>query len=197
MKVYLRDRITAGIGIGVLTVLVGMSYYYSIRTEIAANQAFIDRDAPDFIAHNIAVTEFNPDGSAERRLFAEYAEHYADGRMSSIKPRMVTLSAEEPQVRATADTGQSMDGGETFTFNGNVLVTRAGNLTDPPMRFSTPFATVYPDTSRLETTAPVVLEHGADITTGIGITLDNVDRTVNIHTNVKSIFAPRRDNSGN
>lgn len=194
MKVYLRDRITAGIGAGVLLVLVASSYYYSIRTEIDANQAFIDRDAPDFIAHNISVTEFTKDGSADRRVFAEYAEHYADGRMSSIKPRMVTLSADKPQVRATADTGQSMDGGETFTFSGNVLVTRAGDINEPPMRFSTPFATVYPDTSRLETSAPVVLERGADITTGIGITLDNVDRTVNIHTNVKSIFAPRRDN---
>ena len=194
MKVYLRDRITAGVGAGVLLVLVASSYYYSIRTEIEANQAFIDRDAPDFIAHNISVTECKDDGSADRRLFAEYAEHYTDGRMSSIKPRMVTLSADKPQVRATADSGQSMDGGETFTFNGNVLVTRAGDINNAPMRFTTPFATVYPDTSRLETSAPVVLEHGADITTGIGITLDNVDRTVNIHTNVKSIFAPRRSN---
>ena len=125
MKVYLRDRITAGVSAGVLLVLVASSYYYSIRTEIEANQAFIDRDAPDFIAHNISVTEFKDDGSADRRLFAEYTEHYADGRMSSIKPRMVTLSADKPQVRATSDSGQSMDGGETFTFNGNVLVTRA------------------------------------------------------------------------
>ena len=75
MKVYLRDRITAGIGAGVLLVLVASSYYYSIRTEIDANQAFIDRDAPDFIAHNISVTEFTKDGSADRRVFAEYAEH--------------------------------------------------------------------------------------------------------------------------
>ncbi len=194
MKVYLRDRITAGFGIGVLVVLVAVSYYYSIRAEIEANQAFIDRDSPDFIARNVSVTEFNPDGTANRRLFAEYAEHFADGRMSSIKPRMVTLSVDEPQVRATADTGQSMDDGETFLFNGNVVVTRAGDLKDPPMRFTTPHATVYPDKSVLESDAPVVLEHGEDVTTGIGITLDNVDRTVNIHTNVKSIFAPRRDN---
>ena len=194
MKVYLRDRITAGFGIGVLVVVVAVSYYYSIRAEIEANQAFIDRDSPDFIARNVSVTEFNPDGTANRRLFAEYAEHFADGRMSSIKPRMVTLSVDEPQVRATADTGKSMDDGETFLFNGNVVVTRAGDLKDPPMRFTTPHATVYPDTSVLESDAPVVLEHGEDVTTGIGITLDNVDRTVNIHTNVKSIFAPRRDN---
>ena len=73
MKVYLRDRITAGFGIGVLVVLVAVSYYYSIRAEIEANQAFIDRDSPDFIARNVSVTEFNPDGTANRRLFAEYA----------------------------------------------------------------------------------------------------------------------------
>ena len=35
--------------------------------------------------------------------------------------------------------------------------------------------------------------NGADVTTGIGMTFDNVERTVNIHSNVKSSFSPRNE----
>ena len=113
MKVYLRDRITAGLGIGVLAAVAAMSYYYSIHAETEALRAEISRESPDFTSTNIALTQFKPDGTAERRIFAAYAEHYEDGRMMSIKPRLVTLSVDEPQVKARADTGISMDAGET------------------------------------------------------------------------------------
>ena len=127
MKVYLRDRITAGLGVSVLAVLAAMSYYYSIHTETEALRAEIIRESPDFTSTNIALTQFKADGTAERRIFADYAEHYEDGRMTSLRPRLVTLSVDKPQVKASADTGISSDAGETVHFTGNVIVTRAGD----------------------------------------------------------------------
>ena len=185
MKVYLRDRITAGLGIGVLAVVAAMSYYYSIHTETEALRAEIIRESPDFTSTNIALTQFKADGTAERRIFADYAEHYEDGRMTSLRPRLVTLSS--------ADTGISSDAGETVHFTGNVVVTRAGDRENAPMRFETEQLTVFPDTEIFETGAPVKLVNGADVTTGIGMTFDNVERTVNIHSNVKSSFSPRNE----
>ena len=88
MKVYLRDRITAGLGVSVLAVLAAMSYYYSIHTETEALRAEIIRESPDFTSTNIALTQFKADGTAERRIFADYAEHYEDGRMTSLRPRL-------------------------------------------------------------------------------------------------------------
>ena len=186
MKVYLRDRITAGLGVSVLAVLAAMSYYYSIHTETEALRAEIIRESPDF-------TQFKADGTAERRIFADYAEHYEDGRMTSLRPRLVTLSVDKPQVKASADTGISSDAGETVHFTGNVIVTRAGDRENAPMRFETEQLTVFPDTEIFETGAPVKLVNGADVTTGIGMTFDNVERTVNIHSNVKSSFSPRNE----
>lgn len=191
MKVHLRDRITAGLGIGVLAAVAALSYYYSIHSETEALRAEIFRESPDFTSTNIALTQFKPDGTAERRIFADYAEHYEDGRMTSIRPRLVTLSVDEPQVKASADTGISTDSGETVNFTGNVVVTRAGDHENAPMRFETEQLTVFPDTEIFETDAPVKLVNGADVTTGIGMTFDNVERTVKIHSNVKSSFAPR------
>ncbi len=193
MKVYLRDRITAGLGIGVLAAVAAMSYYYSIHTEVEALRAEISREAPDFTSTNIALTQFRPDGQAERRIFADYAEHYEDGRMTSVRPRLVTLLVDEPQVKASADTGISTNSGETVNFTGNVVVTRAGDHNNAPMRFESDQLTVFPDTQIFETEAPVRLVNGADVTTGIGLTFDNVERTVHIHSNVKSSFAPRNE----
>ena len=193
MKVYLRDRITAGLGIGGLAGVPAMSYYYSIHTETEALRAEIIRESPDFTSTNIALTQFKADGTAERRIFADYAEHYEDGRMTSLRPRLVTLSVDEPQVKASADTGISSDAGETVHFTGNVVVTRAGDRENAPMRFETEQLTVFPDTEIFETGAPVKLVNGADVTTGIGMTFDNVERTVNIHSNVKSSFSPRNE----
>ncbi len=193
MKVHLRDRITAGLGVGVLAAVTALSYYYSIHTETEALRAEILRESPDFTSTNIAMTQFKSDGSADRRIFADYAEHFEDGRMASIRPRLVTLSVDEPQVKASADTGISTDAGETVNFTGNVLVMRAGDHNNAPMRFETEQLTVYPDTEIFETDAPVRLVNGADVTTGIGMTFDNVERTVHIHGNVKSSFAPRND----
>lgn len=191
MKVYLRDRIAAGLGIGVLAVLTAMSYYYSIHTETQALRAEILRESPDFTSTKITLTQFKPDGTPDRRVFADYAEHFEDGRMTSLHPRLVTLSVDEPQIKARADSAISTDSGKTVNFSGNVVVSRAGDRNSAPMRFETEQLTVFPNTEVFETSAPVTLVNGADVTTGIGMTFDNVSRTVNIHSNVKSSFAPR------
>lgn len=197
MKVHFRDRVTAGLGAAVLLFLAAASYYYSIHSSIEATRLIVDRETPDFIITGAAVTSFSPEGKATRRVFAKYAEHFTDGRMTSVEPRMVSLEVDSPQVRARADAGSSMDGGETYLFTGNVVVTRAGDLKDPPMRFTSTHLTVFPDTNRIETDAPVTMVRGADVTTGIGMTLDNVERTLDIHDNVKTVVMPRSATQNN
>ena len=106
---------------------------------------------------------------------------------------MAKLFADKPQVKASSDTGTSLDAGKTAVFTGNVVVTRAGDLTHAPMRFTTDHLTVYPDDSRMETDAFVRLESGTDVTTGRGMTFDNVDRTVQILSDVRTVVLPKGD----
>ena len=169
MKLHLRDRFTALLGIGLLSVMVLASYYYALQGEIDNLRQRAKSDIPD------------------------YAEHYGDGRLITRKPRMATLFADKPQVKASSDTGTSLDAGETAVFAGNVVVTRAGDLTHAPMRFTTDHLTVYPDDSRMETDAFVRLESGTDVTTGRGMTFDNVDRTVQILSDVRTVVLPKGD----
>ena len=131
MKLHLRDRFTALLGIGLLSVMVLASYYYALQGEIDNLRQRAKSDIPDYVAHDIAVTEFREDGVAVRRVFADYAEHYGDGRLITRKPRMATLFADKPQVKASSDTGTSLDAGETAVFAGNVVSPR-GRLNARP-----------------------------------------------------------------
>lgn len=45
-------------------------------------------------------------------------------------------------------------------------MTRAGDIDNAPLRFTTSHLTVYPDEQRMETDAFVRLESGTDVTTG-------------------------------
>ena len=191
MKLHFRDKLAALAGAVVLAVLVLVSYYYALMGQIGNLKTKAPSDVPDFIARDIALTEFDGDGTAERRIYAEYAEHFPDGRMMTRKPRMATLYADRPQVKASADTGISLDAGKTTVFSGRVEVTRAGDIDNAPLRFTTSHLTVYPDEQRMETDAFVRLESGTDVTSGRGMTFDNVERTVDILSDVRTIVLPK------
>ena len=193
MKLHLRDRFAALLGIGLLLVMVLASYYYALQGEIDNLRQRARSDIPEYTARDIAITEFGEDGVAVRRLFAAYAEHYGDGRLITEKPRMASLFADKPQTKASADAGTSLDAGKTAVFTGHVVVTRAGDLEHAPLRFTTDHLTVYPDDSRMETDADVRMESGTDITTGRGMTFDNVDRTVQIFSDVRTVVLPKGD----
>ena len=191
MKLHFRDRIAAVVGALVLAALVLVSYYYALLGQIGNLRSTPSSDVPDYIARDVRLTEFDASGAASRRIYAQYAEHFPDGRMMTRRPRLATLYADRPQVKASADTGISLDSGKTAVFSGRVEVTRAGDIDHPPLRFTTSHLTVYPDESRMETDAFVRLESGSDVTTGRGMTLDNVDRTVDILSDVRTIVLPR------
>ena len=191
MNARMKDRLTALFGIALLLVLVASSYYYSIKAGLESLKAEVSPQSPDYTAQNFTVTEFLPDGRMKRRVYADYAEHYADGRIRARRPRLATLLTDKPQIRMSADIGKSEDDGETLYFEGNVLVTRAEDEKYKPMQFTSPHATVYPDTSRVETDTQVEMKSQGDTTTGIGLKLDNVEQTVVIFSRVRTLAYPK------
>jgi len=190
-----RDRTISLVGLGVLAMLVGSSTYYALRTNLMYSGGPANKDSPAFVTRDCVITTFKADGSADRRLFAKYAEHYSDGRTTSIQPRFVTLDPDKPQLKASANTGSSLDDGESAVFTGNVLITRDADKEHPAIRLSTTHATVYPDSGIVTSGAPVRIESGTDVMTGIGLRFDNVDRSIILHSNVHSFITPRNKDS--
>lgn len=186
----IRDKVTALMGVTLLLTLVASSTYYAVRTDIEALRTEKHRESPDFVTRDVVVTNFNADGTAKDRLFASYAEHYSDGRSTTIKPKVVTLRADTPQMTASANTGTSMDDAETAVLTGNVVLTRAGDRQQAALRVTTPHATVHLDEQVVTTDAPVRVESGADTMTGMGMRFDAVDRTIDLQSDVHTVIYP-------
>ncbi len=187
IKSFFRDRILALLGIALLSVLAAASYYYALKAEADFLHTDSNRESPDFIAHNLVITSFETDGTAKTRIFAERAISFEDGRMYAAKPRYVTLNPLAPQTKARADEGTSTDSAQSVFFEGNVVVTREADGKRAAMSLTTPNAWVYPDESRMATEAPVRLTQGNDETTGIGMKLDIVERTVQVLKDVHTV----------
>lgn len=187
-----KDRIISLCGLGLLAVIVAATGYYAIRSHYLVTTVEPNQESPDFAPRDCVVTTFEADGTPKHRLFSEYVEHYSDGRSISIKPKLVTLAPDKPQLKVSANTGSTLDEGETVVFTGNILLTRASDRDTAPLRLTTSHAIVYPDTQVVTGNAPVRIEHGGDVNTGIGFDYDNIDRTVRFNSDVHTFIMPRK-----
>ena len=122
---HLRDRLISFFGLAVLSILVAASAYYAIKSNFDDGSPGPNKDSPDFATRDCVVTIFDRDGTGKHRLFSEYAEHYSDGHSVSIRPKLVTLSPDKPQLKMSANTASTMDEGQTVVFTGNIVLTRS------------------------------------------------------------------------
>ena len=189
---HLRDRLISFFGLAVLAILVTASAYYAIKSNFDDGASEPNKDSPDFATRDCVITIFDRDGTGKHRLFSEYAEHYSDGHSVSIRPKLVTLSPDKPQLKISANTASTMDEGQTVVFTGNIVLTRNGDRNNAPLRLTTSRAVVNTDTQVVTGETPVRIEHGTDTSTGIGFTFDNVDRTATLYSNVHTVIIPKK-----
>ncbi len=184
----MRDRLTAIIGIVLLLGLAGSTYWYSLRTQLEGMAHFSQPDAPDFIAKNIVLTQFDQLGQAKRKVFAAEITHYSDDRADIRSPRMVSLRPDEPQLEVTAREAKVVNDGEQVNLKGDVLIARAAGKDTPAMRLTTDRLTVLPDEDRYLTDAPVEMQRGTMRATGVGMDFDNVARTLHLKNQVSTVL---------
>lgn len=186
----LRDRFTAIVGIVLLLGLAGATYWYSLRTQFEGMSHPSAPDAPDFIASNIVLTQFDTEGRAQRKLFASELTHYPDDRFDVVEPRMLSLRPDEPQLEVNAREARVENGGERAQLTGAVRVTRAATATEPALRFDTETLTVLPDQERYFTDAPVSMVRGTTSARGTGFDFNNISRTVQLKSQVQTVLVP-------
>ncbi|WP_281523513.1 LPS export ABC transporter periplasmic protein LptC [Turicimonas muris] len=192
----MRDRLTSIIAVALLLTLVGMSYWYSVKAEMEGQGHLSDLNSPDFIAHDITVTKFDKSGGASYKVFAKRIDHYSDGHATAEFPEYYSLNPNEPQVTARSDSGEMVSGGETLHFYNNVDIRQQAHGDKPASRLETSQLDAYPDEDVYSSDKPVTLTRGSDISKGIGMDFDNVERTFKLRSRVQSEFMPRSIQSG-
>lgn len=187
----MRERLTAIIAIVLLLILIAASYWYAMQATFSNLRYVPSEDSPDFIASDTTIIDFNEQGVAQTRLQAAEFMHYSNDTILMVKPRATTISPDEPITHAEALKGRSTDAGETFVFEGDVVVSRAASGNTAASRLETQSMTVYPDTNRFVSDDVVEMFSGNDRARGTGMVFDNLSRTVELKSHVTTVIEPR------
>ncbi len=183
----MRDRITAIIAVLLLALLAGSTYWYSQSTRFDGLASPVSREGADTVVDGVTVTQFDAQGRAINRLIGERITHYpSDDRAEVIRPRMVSLRADQPQIDAKASHARIEESGARVVLTGDVSVIRAaGKDGEPPMRLSTEKLVVLPDLEQFSTDVPAEIERGGSRISAVGMDYDNIKRTVKFRSKVR------------
>ena len=183
----MRDRITAIIAVLLLALLAGSTYWYSQSTRFDGLSSPVSREGADTVVDGVTVTQFDAQGRAVNRLIGERITHYpSDDRAEVIRPRMVSLRADQPQIDAKASHARIEESGARVVLTGDVSVIRAaGKDGEPPMRLSTEKLVVLPDLEQFSTDVPAEIERGGSRISAVGMDYDNIKRTVKFRSKVR------------
>jgi lipopolysaccharide export system protein LptC len=188
----MRDRITAIIAVLLLALLAATTYWYSQATRIGALANPVSREGPDVVVDGATLTQFDVQGRATNKLIGDRVTHYpSDDRVEVIRPRMISLRADQPQLDARANHARVEDSGARVILTGDVtLIRAAGKDGESPMRLTTEKLVALPDLEQFSTNEPVEIERGGSNIRSVGMDYDNIKRTVKFHAKVRGTVEP-------
>lgn len=191
-RLVVRERITAIIGSFLLFIILLLSYWYSMRIDIEGLRYVPSEKSPDFVAHDIHLTNFAETGTPVYRASAAVMQHFSDDRIRAENASFLSLKPEDGFASVRANELWSNDALETVDLVGDVRFTRPASEGEPALFARSDRLHGWLDTMHFETDKAVFLQRGNDTTEATeGMVYDNVARTVVLNGNVRSVFHPQ------
>ena len=143
-------------------------------------------------AEGVALTGFDAQGRPRYRVFADRMTHFASSDDIDLsRPRVLSMRPDQPRVEVTARQAHAANNAETVRMQGDVVVTREGDATRPPLRMLTESLIAVPDADHFWTDAPVRVESGRAVLNARGMDFDNITRRLQLTGGVTGAFPPR------
>lgn len=188
----MRERLTQIIAIVLLTFVTATSYWYARELRRPSGALPPAPGAPDAIAQQLALTQFDEAGRAKYKVFASELKHFPDSEtVTLVGPRLLSLNPDQPQVEVRAQAGRIENSGERVLLEGDVVITRAPDRDSPALRMATEQLLVLPDQDRYVTDRPVLVERGDSRNEAQGMEFDNIARTATFTGRGRLTLAPR------
>jgi len=187
----MRDRITMLIAILLLAAVTATSYWYSraMRRPPPVERSVAGQ--ADFVVDRVVLTQYDEQGRARHRLFADRLTHYAVTEdVDLVAPRLLGMNEGRPQTQARALTARVENGGERVHMRGSVVLTRAATEKSDSLRVTTEYLLAIPDYDRYSTDRPVQIERGGDRMRADRMELDNIQRTIRLGGRVHTLLEP-------
>jgi lipopolysaccharide export system protein LptC len=136
---------------------------------------------PNTIIENAEITRTNRLGAPVLRLSAATIAHTENNDQSELtQVRIMSLNLDQPMTNVRAARAVTSDQQNRVDLSGDVVITRAASPSQPAVTVKTARATIFVEEERMQTDAPVLVQHGQSTLQGIGMKLDQKTQKLEI-----------------
>lgn len=187
----MRDRLSMVIAAVLLVVVTATSYWYAREMRRPAQRSAPSPGTPDFIVDRVVLTQFDESGQARYKLFAEQLTHVSENDdIELVRPRLVGLQPNQPQVQASSRKAKVTNGGEKVLLQDDVLIQRAASGGEPRLTIRSERMTALPDEERFVSEVPVQIVQGESQLSGAAMDYNNLRRVLTVTGELRGELAP-------
>jgi lipopolysaccharide export system protein LptC len=155
-------------------------------------QADLQANEPDYIIENFSFVRMSKEGKASYIIAGDKLTHRPVDDSSEIdKPRVRSLSGENPPMEILAKRARVDDANSRVTLNGSVVIDRAAGKDVQSLHLATEKLVLFPDEDRMETDQPVKLKLGESTATANSMRANNATRQLHLEGNGTLVLPPR------
>ncbi len=186
------DRVGQFVSVGLFLVLAiaswGLTEYLQRGRMMSAPTSTA---GPNAIIENPKIVRSDPSGRPQYRLEAASITYSERADRSEIQqPVVSSLAANKPLTVVRAQSAIATDQLNRIDLQGQVLITRAAEGTQPGARIETERATLLMKEERAVSDAPVLISRGASTLAGVGMVFDQKTQKIEI-TSDSRMVVPR------
>ncbi len=177
-----------------LGTLAALSFWLqAIVTGGLAEISKVQDDRPDAIAENALIRRFDEHGRVKYELIAPRLTHFPSDDHTEVEtPKLTAFRADASPFTLNARMAQVSKGGETIVLSEEVVATRPGIGSKPPLIARMPELTIQPELGLASTSSPVEITLGDSWIRGIGARIDHNAATFELQSQVRGYFVSSR-----
>jgi lipopolysaccharide export system protein LptC len=184
-------RPTSWLPLAVLALLVGLTLWLNqlVQAPVARADGALRHD-PDLMVEKFNARKLGEDGRVLYTLAAKKMVHYPDDDSALLESlTLESYEPKQPRMTITADHGRLEQGGDRVWIEGNVVMVRAADEKNAPMRLTTDKLLVLPDAGIARTSSEVNMESSTGRAVASGLEIDNKARVLKLER-VRATFKP-------
>jgi lipopolysaccharide export system protein LptC len=186
-----RVRLTALI-LGCLALALGSFWLLQVmRKDINDNTPRVLRNDPDYFVDGFTFVRLAKNGAARYVVNGAHLTHRPQDDSTEVeRPLIQSFTPDRAPLVVRAETARVSQDSSLVQLDGDVRVERAAAPNAPAMKLTTTHMTVLPDDNLMRTDAPVRIDHGTSVITGVGMEANNVNRQLEVRSKVRMILRP-------
>jgi lipopolysaccharide export system protein LptC len=190
----MKERLRSWLPLLPLILLLGAIYWLNLQVQAPAGGADKSlRHDPDYIIDNFTASSLDEKGKIRFVMSAKRMLHYPDDDTTHLEaPQLLSLTAEHPPMRMSAQNGEISHKGDEVFLRDDVTIVRPAFAKQSELTFKTSYLHVLPNSNTADSNQPVTLVDARTNMEANGMELNYQTHVVQFLSRVKTVYAPAK-----